>query len=109
MASLCIRLLENLAHGRVPVWLLGITVATVSHTAWALPPANPLAAEATPEVSLLAPRGSAESTAPPDGGTRLDERADHPENSRAYRVAIGAGRFIEDVVEPPREKFLHTS
>lgn len=100
MASLCIRLLENLAYGRAPVWLLSITVATISQTAWALPPATPLAAEATPGVSLLAPpagaRGSAESTVPPDGGTRLDERADHPENSRAYRVAVGAAQAIGD-------------
>lgn len=100
MASLCVRLLENPAHSRIPVWLLSITVATVSHTAWALPPAAPLAAEAPPEVSLLAPpaaaRGSAESTAPPDGGTGRGERADPPPNSRAYHVALGAALAMGD-------------
>jgi len=100
MASLCIRLLENLAHGGAPVWLLSITVATVSQTAWALPPATPLAAQATPEVSLLArpaaSRGSAESTVPPDNGTQLDERADPPENPYAYRVALGAALAMGD-------------
>ena len=100
MASLCIRLLENLAHHRAQVWLLSVTVVTVSQTAWALPPATPLAAQATPEVSLLArpaaSRGSAESTVPPDEGTRLDERADAPENSYAYRVALGAALALGD-------------
>lgn len=100
MALLCIRLLENLAHGRAPVWLLSITVVTVSQTAWALPPATPLAAQATLEESLLAPPaaapGPAESPVPPDGGTRLDERADQPENSYAYRVAVGGALAMGD-------------
>src|SRR6478736_5655964 len=100
MALLCIRLLENLAHGRAPVWLLSITVVTVSQAAWALPPATPLAAQATLEESLLAPPaaapGPAESPVPLDGGTRLDERADQPENSYAYRVAVGGALAMGD-------------
>jgi len=100
MASLCIRSLENLAHGCVPVWLLSLTVASVSQTAWALPPVTPLAAEATPEINLLASRagegGSAESTVPPDGGTRRDERADQSENSYGYRIALGASLAMGD-------------
>jgi hypothetical protein len=100
MALLCIRLLENSAHRRAVVWLFSITVVTISQAAWALPPATPLGAEATPEVSLLAPlagaRGSTDSTVPPDGGTRLDERTAHPENSYAYRVALGAASALGD-------------
>lgn len=103
MASLCIRLLENLTPGRVPVWLLSLTVVTISQTVWALPPATPLAAEATPELSLLAAstpsaaaRGSAESAVPPDVGTRVDERADRPENSHAYRLALGGALAMGD-------------
>ncbi len=100
MALLCTRLFENLAHGCARVWLLSITVVTASHTAWALPPAAPLAAEVTPGVSLIGPpaaaRGSAESTVSLDRGTRLDERADHPENSYAYRVALGAALAMGD-------------
>ena len=103
MASLCIRLLKIMAQGRVPVWLLSITVTAVPHAAWALPTATPLGVETTPEASLLespaAAHGSAEPTAPtapPDGGTQLGERADHLENPRAYRIALGAALAMGD-------------
>jgi len=100
MASLCIRLLKNMAHGRVPVWLLSITVTAVPQAAWALPAVTPPGAETTPEASLLDPpaaaRGSAEPAAPPDGGTQLGERADRPENPRAYRIALGAALAMGD-------------
>ena len=95
MASLCIRLLENLSPDRVHVWLLSITVVTVSQTAWAFPPASPLAAEATPLAPAAEAPGFAESAAP-DGDTRLEQRADPAENSYAYRVAVGAALAMGD-------------
>jgi hypothetical protein len=94
MASLRIRLVESLPHRRASVWLLSITVVTVSQTAWALPPAMPLAAPATPQVSL--PTAARGPTVPPDADTPHQDGAELAENSYAYRIALGAALAMGD-------------